>query len=73
MNLDEPCGPCPVVAGRKGPTSYVDPIRHITEVVDAVDIDIDGGECHALIFSTVENEASFAATLPFWVLYMRPA
>lgn len=64
MNLDEPCGPCPVVAGRKGPTSYVDPIRHITEVVDAVDIDIDGGECHALIFSTVENEASFAATLP---------
>ncbi len=64
MNLDEPCGPCPVVAGRKGPTSYVDPIRHITEVVDAVDIDVDGEKCHALIFSTVENEASFAATLP---------
>ena len=64
MNLNEPCGPCPVVAGRKGPTSYVDPIRHITEVVDAVDIEIDDKECHALVFATVNNEASFAATLP---------
>lgn len=65
MGLDEPCGPCPVVNGVKGPTAYTDPIRNITEIVDAVDIDIEGkGLCHMLIFSTVENEASFAATLP---------
>lgn len=65
MNLDAPCGPCPVANGVKGPSTYTDPIRHISEVVDAVDIDIEGkGPCHALIFSTVEEEATFAATLP---------
>lgn len=30
MNLDAPCGPCPVAAGRKGPTTYTDPIRNIS-------------------------------------------
>lgn len=65
MGLDAPCGPCPVANGVKGPCSYVDPIRNITEIVDAVDINIDShGPCHMLIFSTIENEAEFAATLP---------
>lgn len=65
MGLDEPCGPCPVVNGVKGPTTYTDPIRHISEVVDAVDVNVEGyGECHALVFATVEEEAKFAATLP---------
>lgn len=40
MGLDSPCGPCPVASGRKGPTTYTDPIRHISEIVDAVDIDV---------------------------------
>lgn len=65
MEIDEPCGPCPVAAGRKGPTTYTDPIRHISEIVDAVDIEVpEYGLCHALIFSTVEQDATFAATLP---------
>lgn len=65
MNLDEPCGPCPVVGGIKGARTYVDPIRGITETVDAVDVPIEGvGLCHALVFGTVGNDAEFAATLP---------
>lgn len=65
MGIGQPCGPCPVVHGRKGPSTYVDPIRNISEIVDAVDIDVEGiGPCHALVFSTVEHDATFAATLP---------
>lgn len=65
MGLNEPCGPCPVNNGVMGPTTYTDPIRNISEIVDAVAIEIPSyGPCHMLIFSTVENEASFAATLP---------
>lgn len=65
MGLNEPCGPCPVANGRKGPATYRDPIRNIAEIVDAVDVNIDGvGPCHALVFSTIEDEAEFAATLP---------
>lgn len=65
MGIDVPCGPCPVAAGRKGPTTYTDPIRNISEIVDAVEIEVpEHGLCHALIFSTVENEAKFAASLP---------
>ena len=65
LNLDAPCGPCPVAGGRKGPNTYVDPIRNIAETVDAVEMDLAGhGRCHAMIFSTVDDDASFAATLP---------
>lgn len=65
MELEEPCGPCPVARGIKGPKTYTDPIRKISEVVDAVDIEIEGhGLCHALIFSTVDQNAEFAASLP---------
>lgn len=65
MGLDAPCGPCPVANGVKGPTTYTDPIRNISEIVDAVEMDVDGkGRCYGLVFATVENEAAFAATLP---------
>ena len=62
---DAPCGPCPVAAGRRGPHTYVDPIRGIMETVDAVELELEGhGTCYSMIFSTVGNEAEFAATLP---------
>ena len=65
LGLDKPCGPCPVVNGRKGPNIYTDPIRGISEMVDAVDMEIAGaGSCHALIFSTVGSREALAATLP---------
>lgn len=65
LDLDEPCGPCPVAADIKGPRTYVDPIRGITESVDAVEIDISGhGLCHMLVFSTVGKREEYAATLP---------
>lgn len=65
MNLDSPCGPCPVVAGIQGPRTYTDPIRKISETVDAVEVPVEGhGLCHALVFSTVGIDAEFAATLP---------
>ena len=65
MGLDRPCGPCPVANGVQGPRTYRDPIRGISETVDAVSISVPGrGDCHALIFSTVGDLASYAATLP---------
>ena len=65
LGLDEPCGPCPVVRGIVGPQVYQDPIRGITETVDAMNLDYPGhGPCHAMIFSTVGENATFAATLP---------
>ena len=65
MGLDEPCGPCPVVNSKKGPKTYEDPIRGISEVVDAVDMPVEGhGLCHALIFSTVGIREELAAKLP---------
>lgn len=63
--MDEPCGPCPVKNKVKGPKSYRDPIRNIMETVDAVDIPVaNHGVCHALIFSTVGDDAKIASTLP---------
>ncbi|MGN1381179.1 MAG: EAL domain-containing protein [Eubacterium sp.] len=63
--IDEPCGPCPVMNQVRGPRTYRDPIRNIDETVDAVEIPLEGhGLCHALIFSTVGENAEFAATLP---------
>ena len=65
MGLEEPCGPCPVKNGKKGPNTYTDPIRGISETVDALDLEIPGkGLCHALVFSTVGRRAQLAATLP---------
>lgn len=65
MGLEEPCGPCPVANGIKGPRTYMDPIRKIAETVDAVEIPLaDGSIGHALVFSTVGQSATLAATLP---------
>lgn len=65
MGLDSPCPPCPVVNNVKGPRTYMDPIRNIRESVDAVEVPVEGrGLCHALVFSTVGENAEFAATLP---------
>ena len=65
MGLDQPCGPCPVVNGVKGPRTYLDPIRHLSESVDAVEMDLEGyGHCYSLVFSTVGTAETLAATLP---------
>ena len=65
MDLDVPCGPCPVKNKVYGPHTYTDPIRGISETVDAIECTENSQEnCHALIFSTVGNRAVFAATLP---------
>ncbi|MBQ0000051.1 MAG: GGDEF domain-containing protein [Clostridiales bacterium] len=65
MGLNEPCNVCPVAKGVKGPTTYIDPIRRISEIVDAVDIELEGhGLCHMLVFSTVDNEDQIRTTLP---------
>ncbi|MDO4961636.1 MAG: EAL domain-containing protein [Eubacteriales bacterium] len=62
MGLESPCLPCPVRKGIKGPRTYFDPIRHIYETVDAVDMPlVDGSHGHALIFSTVGQEERNAA------------
>lgn len=72
MGLDHPCGPCPVANGVKGPSTYTDPIRNISEIVDAVEMDVEGlGRCYGLVFSTIEKEAIFAATLPTTAVELR--
>ena len=54
MNGDAPCASCPVRNNVKGPRTYMDPIRHINETVDAVEMPMpDGSTGHALIFATV--------------------
>lgn len=72
MGLDAPCGPCPVVNKVKGPRVYTDPIRGISESVDAVELNVPNhGKCHALVFSTVGELESFAATLPHSALELK--
>ena len=65
MNFDEPCEQCPVKNNIKGPRTYLDPIRNMTEIVDAVEINSkEHGLCYALIFNTVGRSEDFAVTLP---------
>ena len=65
MGLDAPCPPCPVVNGICGPKTYLDPIRHIYETVDAVDtILLDGSRGHALVFSTVAEGERMSSAIP---------
>lgn len=65
MNLDEPCPPCPVANHICGPRTYMDPIRGIYETVDAVEMDLGGGQIgHALVCSTVGESEMVAAKLP---------
>lgn len=65
MGLDSPCPPCPVANGIQGPKTYLDPIRHIYETVDAVETVLpDGSHGHALVFSTVEEGERLASSIP---------
>ena len=65
MGLDFPCPPCPVVNGIQGPKTYLDPIRHIYETVDAVETVLpDGSHGHALVFSTVDEGERLASSIP---------
>ncbi|MGN0995555.1 MAG: response regulator [Candidatus Ventricola sp.] len=65
MGLDAPCPPCPVAGGIHGPKTYLDPIRHIYETVDAVDtVHPDGSRGHALVFSTVAEGARLSSAIP---------
>lgn len=65
MGLDSPCPPCPVANGIHGPKTYLDPIRHIYETVDAVEtVFADGTRGHALVFSTVAEGERLASTIP---------
>ena len=65
MGRDEPCDNCPVEKGIQGPRTYLDPVRHIMETVDAVEIPLaDGTVGHALVISTVGEGERLAKTLP---------
>ncbi|MGM9604952.1 MAG: hypothetical protein ACI3XG_07790, partial [Faecousia sp.] len=65
MGLDSPCPPCPVANGVQGPRTYLDPIRHIYETVDAVEtVHPDGSRGHALVFSTVEEGERLSSAIP---------
>ena len=65
MGLDSPCPPCPVANGIHGPKTYLDPIRHIYETVDAVEtVQPDGSRGHALVFSTVAEGERLASAIP---------
>ena len=65
MGLDGPCPPCPVANGVFGPKTYLDPIRHIYETVDAVEIVLsDGSRGHALVFSTVAEGERLSSAIP---------
>lgn len=57
MNGDEPCTFCPVVNNIKGPRMYTDPLRHVKETIDAIDLPLsDGGMGYALVFNNVLDE-----------------
>ena len=57
MGLDSPCPPCPVALGIQGPKTYLDPIRHIYETVDAVEtVHSDGSRGHAVVESEIRHQ-----------------
>lgn len=65
MNLNEPCSVCPVLNKIDGPRTYLDPIRHIYQTVDAVELNLPGdGKGHAMVFSTVGEGEKLAELLP---------
>lgn len=65
MGRSSPCEGCPVVQGLHGPKRYLDPIRHIFETVDAVEVPLpDGTLGHALIISTIGEGERLSKTLP---------
>ena len=57
IGLDSPCPPCPVALGIQGPKTYLDPIRHIYETVDAVEtVHSDGSRGHAVVESEIRQQ-----------------
>ena len=65
MDRDCPCDVCPVYNGVKGPRTYFDPIRHLYETVDAVEVPLsDGSTGYALVFSTVGEREKLSQELP---------
>lgn len=57
MGLDSPCPPCPVALGIQEPKTYLDPIRHIYETVDAVEtVHSDGSRGHAVVESEIRQQ-----------------
>lgn len=65
MDREAPCDVCPIVNEVKGPKVYFDPIRHIYETVDAINLPLsDGSIGHALIFSTTGEREAVSRQLP---------
>ena len=65
MNLGAPCEVCPVNNQIEGPHTYLDPIRHLYETVDAVEINMKDHSCgHAMVFSTVGTGEKLVGLLP---------
>ncbi|MDD7201726.1 MAG: EAL domain-containing protein [Sphaerochaetaceae bacterium] len=63
--VDAPCERCPVHGGLHGARTYYDPVRGIAEIVDAVEVPLEGhGLCHILVFQTAGEQAELASTLP---------
>ena len=54
-----------VANGIHGPKTYLDPIRHIYDTVDAVEtVHSDGTRGHALVFSIVAEGERLASAIP---------
>lgn len=65
MGLDSPCPPCPVKNKIYGPKTYLDPIRHIYETVDAVELKLSDEKVgYAMVFSTVAEGERLASAIP---------
>ncbi|MDD6194416.1 MAG: EAL domain-containing protein [Lachnospiraceae bacterium] len=65
MDMDSPCPRCPVHNGVVGPHSYEDPMRHTTEMVDAVEVTLEDGRLgHAIVFNTLEEGQHTLTALP---------
>lgn len=65
MDGEEPCANCPVANGVKGPKVYLDPLRNIYEMVDAINLPLaDGRNGYALILSTTGERENVSRQLP---------
>lgn len=65
MDMDSPCPRCPVYNHVVGPHSYEDPMRHTTEMVDAVEVELDNGKTgYTIVFNTIEEGERAITALP---------
>ena len=56
-NSDSPCADCPVASQQIDPYTYTDPVRHTTDTIDAVEMQLaDGTTGYALVFSNIEKD-----------------